>query len=205
MRALVQGTRAFAIASIAAALSGRAFAQLDSPEVSAVEAEAAGVNAAQELEEVTVRGKRKTLGQYRVELQEAREELIEVYNEQNSGTNNDVTCRNERSTGTRMPQRVCRSNAQTNAEAAGSRAWLSALLLGPRSTNGPSANAAGAAAGAQADAMAASRQSSAEIEKELEQLARENRTLYRAVVDYIEAEDTYIKARDEITARGDGQ
>ena len=203
MRAFVQGTRAFAIASIAAALSGRALAQSDSPELSAGDApEAAGVNAAQELEEVTVRGKRKTLGQYRLELQEAREELIEVYNAQNSGTDNDVTCRNERSTGTRMPQRVCRSNAQTTAEAAASRAWLSALL---RSTGGSSGNAAGAAAGAQADAMAASRQSSAEIEKELEQLARENRTLYRAVVEYIEAEDTYIKARDEITARGGGQ
>jgi molybdopterin converting factor small subunit len=206
MSAFVRGTCVFAIASIATVLSGRTFAQSDSPGVSAVDAPQATVtNAAQDAEEVTVRGRRKTLGQYRVELQEAKEELIAVYNEQNSGTDNDVTCRNEVATGTRMPQRVCRSNAQTTTEAAASREWLRELALGPRSTSGPSASAAGAAASATADAVAASSRSSAEIEKELKQLARENRTLYRAVVEYIEAEDTYLKARDEITARGTGE
>jgi hypothetical protein len=199
-RVFALGTRFVAIASIAAALSGQAFAQSDSPDVSAVEApQATLTNATEDAEGITVRGRRKTLGQYRLELQKAREDLNEVYNRENSGTGNDVTCRNERSTGTRMPQRVCRSNAQTNAEAAASRAWLSALLLGPRSTSGS------AGAGGEADAMAASRQSSAEIEKEVEQLARENRTLYRAAVEYLEAEDTYIRARDEITARGGDQ
>src|SRR5262245_30323945 len=121
MREFVQRSCALTLVGLATALSGEAFGQADS----ALQPSVAN-RTDQSIDEVTVRG--KALSRYRLELEEARDELIEIYNEENSGEGNDVTCRNERPTGSRMPQRVCRSNAQTQAEAESSRAFLTALL-----------------------------------------------------------------------------
>jgi hypothetical protein len=90
----------FVVLVLAAALSSGAFAQSDSPPDAG-----RATSPTEETEEITVRG-RKTLTEYRLELEEAREELIAVFNEENSSANNDVTCRDERPTGSRMPQRV---------------------------------------------------------------------------------------------------
>jgi len=192
MRELACPSYTWALVSVAAALSGQAFAQADSAPPSAVTR-----SAAQPEDEITVRG--KALSRYRLELEEARDELIEVYNEENSGEDNDVTCREERPTGSRMPQRVCRSEAQSRAEADASRAFLNALLNNVGSSRG---NSSGAAKAAEGDAILKSRYSSAQIEQELEKLARENRKLYRAAVKYVEAEDAYNGARGDAASRG---
>jgi hypothetical protein len=94
-----------------------------------------------------------------------------------------------------MPRRVCRSNAQTKAEAEASRALLGALLENAGRPSARPINPGADAKGAGADAAAQSAQSSAEIQEELKRLARENRELYRAAVKYIEAEDAYNSAR----------
>lgn len=188
MRELIHRPLALVMVGIAAAAAGQAFAQSDPPGQS-------GVAAADD--QITVRG--KALSRYRLDLEEARDELIEVYNEQNSGDDNDVICRDERPTGSRMPQRVCRSNAQMKAEADASRAFLNALLNNVGSSRG---NSSGAAKAAEGEAMLKSRYSAAQIEQELEKLARQNREIYRAAVKYIEAEDAYHGARaDAISSR----
>lgn len=197
MRVFVQHTRAFAIVGVAAALSGRAFAQPDSTPIGAA------TNPTEQAEDVVVRG--KALSRYRLELEEAREEFIEVYNEENSGDDNDVVCRDERPTGSRMPQRVCRSKAQTEAESAAARAFLNGLVIGTGQPEGGAINATVAAVGGAADVVSRTAQSRAEIEKELERLARENRKLYRAAVKYVEAEDAYIGAHAEAASDQGGQ
>jgi len=184
MRELASSACALALISVAAALSGDAFAQGDAAPERSVTSTAAPED------EITVRG--KALSRYRLEFEEARDELIETYNEENSGDDNDVTCREERPTGSRMPQRVCRSNAQARAEADASRAFLNALLNNVGSSRG---NSSGAAKAAEGEAMLKSRYSAAQIEQELEKLARQNRVLYRAAVKYVEAEDAYNSAR----------
>lgn len=195
MRAFVQRPFAFGVVSLAAVLSGRALAQSDSA--------TAATNAASETEEITVRG-RKTLTQYRVELEEAREELIEVFNEENSGDDSDVTCRNERPTGTRMPQRICRSNAQSAAEASSARWFLNALFssagnyLVAGGEPGPQVNAIIGTGVAQGDTVTGTEDARAKVEAELERLQRENRRLYRAALKYVELEGEYHEARKEL-------
>ncbi len=212
MRAFVQRPLAFAILGFAAVLSGRALAQ-SSSEASTVDAPGqSATNPAEEPEEITIRG-RRSLTEYRVELERAREEIVEAYNEANSSDDNDVTCRNERPTGSRMPQRVCRSNAESEAEASAARWFLNSLTTNAGRFEGePGVGAGGAAvpfaggpqvdaaigtAVAQGDEVAGSLVSRAKIEEELERLKKENRQVYRAVVKYIELEDEYNKARAE--------
>jgi len=157
-------------------------------------------------EEITVRGE-KPLEQYRIELEVAREELVEAYNEANSTDRNDIVCRNERVTGTRMPQRICRSKAQSEAEASASMSWLRSMthsagryVTPPVAGGGapevlPAVNASIGAAGAQSGAEMLSAESRAAIEAELETLKKENRQVYRAIVKYLEALDEYNRAR----------
>ena len=191
MRELASLSCTLVLVNVATALSSEAFAQADSVPQPSV------TSAARQEDEITVRG--KALSRYRLELEEAREELIDVYNEENSGDDNDVTCREERPTGSRMPQRVCRSNAQARAEADASRTFLNALLNNVGSSRG---NVAGEARSATGEASVKSQYSSAQIEQELEKLARETRKLYRAAVKYVEAEDAYNDARGEAAGRG---
>ena len=188
MRTFVHGTSAFAHVVVAVALLSPALAQPDP-------AAARATNAAEPDEEITVRG--KALSRYRLDLEEAKEELIDVYNKENSGDDNDVVCRNERPTGSRMPQRVCRSNAQVKAESEAARGWLNALIIGSGQPEGGAINSTIAAVSGASDAVARTEESRAAIEKELERLARENKTLYRAALKYIEVEDAYIDARAE--------
>jgi len=198
MRVFVQRPLAFAIVSLAAVLSGRALAQSDA------------ANPTEAPEEITVRGQ-KSLTQYRVELEEAREELVQIYNEENSNDANDVTCRDEQPTGSRMPQRVCRSNAQSKSEASAARWFLNSLTTSAGRSEGgvgesfAGSGQSGAAVGtgvAQADRMAGDAAARAEVEKELERLKKENRRVYRAALKFIELQDEYNKARQD-TSRND--
>ena len=202
MRAFVQRPLAFAISALAVALAGPVLAQEASggaPADGATEAP----------EEITIVGGRP-LSDYRLELEEARLALVDAYNEANSSDANDVTCRNERATGTRMPQRVCRSKAQSDAEASASMNFLRSLThsagnfrepAGPGGTQipgGAQLNASIGAATAQSGAEVLSAESRAAIEAELETLKKENRQVYRAVVKYLELEDEYNRARGAV-------
>jgi hypothetical protein len=188
MRAYGQRPLAFVIAGATVLLSCRAFAQSvpATPERSAADAiERTATNATEDPEEITVRG-RRTLARYRQEMEQAREELIEIFNEENSGKDNDVTCRDERPTGSRVPRRICRSDAQVRAESASARSMLSMFLFKQGNEGGSTAGAAEVRTG----------RSRTEIETELRRLAGENDKLFRAAVKYVDAEDAYDEARE---------
>ena len=196
MRAFVQRPLAFTISALAVALAGPVLAQNASggaPADGSTEAP----------EEITIVGGRP-LSEYRLELEEARLALVDAYNEANSSDANDVTCRNERATGTRMPQRVCRSKAQSDAEASASMNFLRSLthsagnFRSATAPGGPQLNASIGAAAAQSSAEVLSAESRAAIEAELETLKKENRQVYRAVVKYLELEDEYNRARGAV-------
>src|SRR5262245_15498489 len=106
----------------------------------------------EEPEEIVVRA--KPLNRYRVEVELARDEMIRVFNEANEGEDNDVRCRYEAPTGTRIPQRVCFSTAQDRASAGAARHFLNGLLLGGGSA---SAVAEASVGGAQIAASAENR------------------------------------------------
>ena len=194
MRAFVQPSFAFALVGLTVAFSGPVLAQADG-------APAAG--STETPEEITIVGGRP-LSDYRLELEEARLALVDAYNEANSSDANDVTCRNERATGTRMPQRVCRSKAQSDAEASASMNFLRSLthsagnFRSATAPGGPQLNASIGAAAAQSSAEVLSAESRAAIEAELETLKKENRQVYRAVVKYLELEDEYNRARGAV-------
>ena len=131
MRAFVQRPSVFAVLGLATVLTSPTLAQSEpSPEdlasaaVDALERNAAPP--ADETEEVTIRG-RRTVTQYRLEMEQARDEIVEIFNELNDDSDNDVVCRNERPTGSRMPIRVCRSVAESRSEAAAAKNFLGAL------------------------------------------------------------------------------
>ena len=100
-----------------------------------------------------------------------------------------------------MPQRVCRSNAQIRAEASASRWFMSSLIMGTGKAEGGAIGATIAGAEASGEAVARTKEAQEKIDAELKQLAQENRAIYRAAVKFIEAEDAYIEAREEIAAR----
>jgi hypothetical protein len=81
----------------------------------------------QAIEEVVVRA--KPLNRYRAEIELARDEMIRVFNEANEGEDNDVRCRYEAPTGSRIPQRVCFSAAQDRASAGAVSDLLRGLLV----------------------------------------------------------------------------
>lgn len=151
-------------------------------------------------EEITVRG-RKPLSEYRAEIEEARQDIIRIYNEANSRDDNDIRCKDEAPTGTRMRQRVCRSAAQDRADARTAQGFLTSLLFtsgnffSETEPGGPQINALVGAAEARTDGAVTTEMSRAEIDKELKELQRENRKLYRAVVKYLDLQDEYDRAR----------
>ncbi len=184
MRVFVQRSHAFAIFSLAALLAGRALAQ-----------------PAEEREEITVRG--KSPGEYRLELERARDEVFRQFNEANKGDDTDVTCRDEQPTGSRMPQNVCRSAAEKRADANAAHDFLGALLRSagnyitgiPNSPPGTQVIANINTAVAQTDAKAGAADALAKFEQEWTRLLEEDRQFYRAVVKYVELENEYNKAR----------
>jgi hypothetical protein len=194
MRAFVQRPLAFAIASLIAVLPLRALAQADAP---------AAAPSTESVEEVTVRGE-KSMTQYRLEIEQARDEVFRLYNEANEGKDNDITCRAEQPTGSRMRQDVCRSNAENKANSDAARGFLNSLLrssggyLGPGGGTNVNANiGTGAAQGA---AQSGTEDSLAQFEEEWRRLLRENRQLYRAVVNYAELQGAYDRARGSTVA-----
>jgi hypothetical protein len=225
MRSLVQRPIALAVLGLAAALSCPTLAQSNasqgarSPEdlaasaVGALERNAA-TPAAEEPEEVTIRG-RRTVTEYRLEMERARDDIVKIFNELNDDSDNEVVCRNERPTGSRMPVRVCRSVAESRAEAAAAKNFLNSLTLSSGEfrtiEGGPSTRSVASADGvgggfqvtadigtgeAQGEMVTRGAAARANLEKELLRLMSESRQLYRAVLTYVEAEDAYKAARE---------
>ena len=191
MRILVLRPFVFAVASVAAVLSGQALAQR-----------------AEEPEEITIRGE-KSLSEYRLELERVRDEVLRHFNEANQGDNTDITCRDEQPTGSRTRRNVCRSAAENTADAAGARDFLNALLLNagnyitnsatPPNGGGPLLNAEIGTGEAQGEAAAGGADALSKFEQEWKRLLSEDREFYRAVVKYVELEDEYNRARGAVT------
>jgi hypothetical protein len=198
-----------AIFGLAAVLAGPAFAQSPaaerSPEdlaTSAVEAlEANQATSTEPVEEVTIRG-RRTVTEYRLAMEKARDDIVKIFNELNDDGDQEVVCRNERPTGTRMPQRVCRSVAESRAEARAAKDFLNDLTMGAgkfsslTEPGGTQVNANAGTAGAQSDMVMQGAAARATLEKELLRLMGESRQLYRAVLEYVETNDEYKAARE---------
>ena len=136
----------------------------------------------------------QALAELRAELERKRDEVFGRFNESNQGRAVDVTCKDEQPTGSRMRQTVCRSAAENAADAGAAQDFLGALLRGA----GSSLGGAGANIGtgsAQAEATAGEAQSLGGFEQEWVRLLREDPTFYRAVVEYVELEKRYNRAR----------
>ena len=201
MRAFVQRPLAFVLLGFATILSGRVLAQADSPAASA-----------EQPEEVTVRG-RKTMTQYRLELERARDDIFRIFNEANEGNDTDIRCRAEQPTGSRVRHDVCRSNAENAATAGAARNFLNSLFatsggfmtftrLGSATapTPGPQVNANVATGRAQQAGESGGASALQQWEAEWRRLLSENRDLYTAVVKYAELEQEYAEARGDTTA-----
>ena len=153
-------------------LSGRVLAQAaDEPE---------------EIEEVVVRA--KPLNRYRAEVELARDEMIRVFNEANEGEDNDVRCRYEAPTGSRIPQRVCFSTSQDRVSANAARDFLQALTTGDGSSSAVTGIGSGLNATGGDRAMAT-------FEKEWRRVMDTNQQFYDAVVKYRELENEFNTAR----------
>lgn len=137
----------------------------------------------EEIEEIVVRA--KPLNWYRAEIEAARDEMIRLFNEANDGDDNDVRCRYEAPTGSRIPVRVCFSAAQDRASAGAARDMLNGLLLGR------GAEIEGAAQNA---AIAESRAAS-EFENEWRRVMGTDQRFHDAVVKYRELENEFNRAR----------
>lgn len=199
MRAFVQRPLAFTLVGLAALLSGRALAQADSAPT-------------EQPEEITVRGGR-SLTEYRLEMERARDEVVELFNELNSSDETDVTCQQESQTGTRTRQRVCRSNAARKADADAANRFLDSLFFSsggfitntrgggaPPPAGGAQVNSTIGMAQAQGDAVSGGAAAQDALQTEMERLLREQPELYRAVTRYVEAENEYNRARGAATA-----
>jgi hypothetical protein len=112
VRAFVQRSLVCAVVSLAAGLSGLGLAQ----------------QPVEEPEEIIVRA--KPLNRYRAEIEVARDEMIKLFNEANEGEDNDVRCRYDVPTGSRIPVRVCFSAAQDRTSASAAGDLLNGLFLG---------------------------------------------------------------------------
>jgi hypothetical protein len=158
------------LVSFAAILSGSLLAQTTQPP--------------EEIEEVVVRA--KPLNRYRAEIEVARDEMIRLFNEANEGEDNDVRCRYEAPTGSRIPQRVCFSAAQDRASAKGAADFLRALTFSDGLGTG--IEEAQNVAGAEGRAMV-------EFEKEWRRVMATNQQFHDAVVKYRELENEFDRAR----------
>jgi hypothetical protein len=186
MRAFGQRLLTSTAFCLAALLAGRVFAQ-----------------AAEAPEEITVEGG-KTLGEYRLELERARDEVFRRFNEANEGSGTDVTCKDEQPTGSRMRQNVCRSEAENRGDAAAARGFLNALIrnagnyITGQMDSRPPVSLVNAEIGtgvAQADGQVGEADALAKFEQEWMRLLSQDQDFYRAVVEYVELERQYDSVR----------
>ena len=184
MRAFARCT--LALVGCAAILSGRVLA-----ETLAQPAEEPPAQPIQDVEEVIVRGG-KTLSQWRLELEQARDDMFKVFNEENQGDDTDMQCREEVPTGTRIPLRVCRTRAQDRADARSAFNFLNALLL----SSGPgSGDAEAKVAETLSDAAREGSTALAQFEAEWNRVLGETPRLYEAVVEFAKLKEELDRLR----------
>ena len=136
----------------------------------------AAAQSVEEPEEIIVRG--KPLGEFRLEIERARDEMIGIFNDANENDDTDVRCRYEAPTGTRIPARVCFSAAQDRASAS---AALDFLRAGTRSAGSSSAGTAGV--GTAPNTSGDERRAVVDFEKEWQRIMGTNRQFRDAVSD----------------------
>jgi hypothetical protein len=143
-------------------------------------------------EEIIVRGG-KTLSEYRLELEQAQDDLFDLFNVANEGNDTDVQCRDEAPTGSRMPQRVCRTRAEDKADATGARQFLNALFFGAGRTSGTGeqVNAEKSMGEALGNAMRAGSRALAQFEEEWKRVLGDDPKFYEAVVEYVKLKEEY--------------
>lgn len=137
------------------------------------------------IEEVVVRA--KPLNQYRAEIELARDEMFRLFNEANEDDDNDVRCRYEAPTGSRIPQRVCFSAAQDRASADAARNFLQALTSSSQSVSQVASGLI--TTDEESRAMV-------EFEKEWRRVMGTNEQFRDAVVKYRELENEFDRARE---------
>ena len=142
----------------------------------------------EEPEEIVVRA--KPLSQYRLEIELARDEMIKLFNEANEDDDNDVRCRYDAPTGSRIPVRVCFSAAQDRASGNAARDFLQALARGAGSAGGTETGI-----GSAQEAVVAENRAQAQFENEWRRVLGENQQFYDAVVKYRVLEDEFDRAR----------
>ena len=142
----------------------------------------------EEPEEIVIRA--KPLNRYRAEVEAARDEMIRLFNEANEGNDNDVRCRYEAPTGSRIPVRVCFSAAQDRASANFAHDFLTSLATSTGSTP-----QGGALAGMSAAQNAAENGALVGFEKEWRRVMGTNQRFSAAVVKYRELENEFDRAR----------
>jgi hypothetical protein len=143
----------------------------------------------EEPEEIIVRA--KPLNRYRAEIEVVRDEMIRLFNEANEGDDNDVRCRYEAPTGSRIPLRVCFSAAQDRVSANAARDFLNALVMGA----GSAAQGAETGSGAAQNAAGGESRAIVEFEEEWRRLMGPNQQFYDAVLKYRELENEFDRAR----------
>jgi hypothetical protein len=116
--------------------------------------------------------------------------MINLFNEANEGDDNDVRCRYEAPTGSRIPRRVCFSAAQDRASADAARDFLQALLM----SSGSGARGA-EASGAVQNAAGAESRAVGRFEDEWQRVLSTNQQFHDAVVRYRELENEFDRAR----------
>ena len=216
MRPFIQRLLPFAVVGLVVALAGSAAAQSSSPPGGAaadrLEAAAADVliadaaGATEQPDEVTVRGRQDVVGRYRLEMVKAWEGIVETFNKLNNDDDNEIVCKTEAPTGTRMGQSRCRSKAENASDAAAAKGFLNGLLRsagryvspgGDAPTTVTQVSGLVGTADAQREGVGGQEGARAELETELRKLMGENREFYRAVVKYVEARNDYNEARGQ--------
>src|SRR5262245_29927478 len=145
----------------------------------------------EEPEEIVVRA--KPLTRYRAEIEVARDEMIRLFNEANEGDDNDVRCRYEAPTGSRIPQRVCFSTTQDRTSANAARDFLRALTLGSGSGSGSQVSAARLASAL--NTAGEDSRATVAFGEEWRRVLGTNQQFRDAVIKYRELEDEFDRAR----------
>jgi hypothetical protein len=145
----------------------------------------------EEPEEIVVRA--KPLNRYRAEIELARDEMIRLFNEANEDDDNDVRCRYEAPTGSRIPVRVCFSVAQDRASATAARDFLVALTM----AQGTASQGSPTGISEAQNAEAGERRAMVEFADEWQRVMGTSQQFRNAVVRYRELEDEFDRARGE--------
>ena len=185
MRAFVRCS--LALVSFATILSGRA---IQPAEQALQQPPEAALQPPADIEEVIVRGG-KTLSQWRLEVDQAQDALLQLFNELNEGVDNDVQCRKEIPTGSRIPLRVCRSHAEQRAEAKGADAFLDALFFGSGRGGGPQVLSEVGMGQALGNAVREARRAEDQFQAEWGRILGTNPQLRHAAAEYAKLKEEY--------------